>query len=388
MEMTPAIHSALEQKYRDVLVQTLHDNLVYRGELSCIAGALAVQGIECVLFKGLSLDHSLLRPTGDIDLLVERPRLLDAIDCILRVPGYQYVEAFGNGTRWRYHDALSDSLRRRIAAQAAWKHEFLAYNSRRGVLVELHVSLFPRAKPGAGVADPPSSEAILQHIWIERCFRKGLGCYTPSPEHSLLIMCLHNSLKRSPANNRLRVGTLVDIAAFAKEGLRWDWFVRDCVELRIAPYAYFSLRLARRLLDARVPGHVLASLSGVCSPLDRFLARLHLRCAKSLESSDWLYATLYSALRPWSIPGAWAQRVAWVLGLPLLLPTHDRMAAMLAENSGSFPALISWLFNPIRWTAEALGRYLERTRTRPDSARMPFQANNNKFRTVEHANRK
>jgi hypothetical protein len=97
----------------------------------------------------------------------------------------------------------------------------------------------------------------------------------------------------------------------------------------------------------------------------------------SLESNGWLYATLYNALRPWSMPGAWAQRIAWMLGLSLLVPTHDRMEALLAENGGSFGALVSWLANPIRWAVGALTRRISRAGLPRFSTRVRSQVNDN-----------
>jgi hypothetical protein len=364
IDVPPSIRDSLARAYRDITVRTIHDNLVYRNELSRILEAFALKGIECVLFKGLSLDHSMLRPTGDIDLLVERSRLLDAIECILGVPGYEYVEAFGNGTRRLCHAALTNGLRWRIAAQASWKHEFLVYNARRGVLVELHVTLFPSPRAGGSAADAAISEDVVQRIREGSCFNKELHCHTPRPEHSILLMSLYNSLKRSSAKNRFRLGTVVDLKTLAEGGVRWDCFVRECIQLRIAPHAYFSLCLSRRLVDAPVPRHVLTDLRESCSDVQRFLARLHLRCVRSLDSSSWLYGVLYQAFRVWALPGEWIERIIWMFGLSLFLPSRDRMATLLSTNDGSFLALIEWLLNPFRWALEAVGRRLARGRTR------------------------
>jgi hypothetical protein len=367
IDLPPRIRDSLARACRDITVRTIHDNLVYRSELSRILETFAHQGIECVLFKGLSLDHSILRPTGDIDLLVEKSSLLDAIECILTVPGYQYVEAFGNGTRRRCHAALTDGLRRRIASQVSWKHEFLVYNSRRGVLVELHVALFPRRMVGVSAADAASSEELVKRIREGSCLNEELRCHTPSAEHSVILMSLYNSLKRSSAKNRFRLGTLLDLKILAEGGVRWDCFVRECIELQIAPHAYFSLCLSRRLVDAPVPRHVLADLRESCSGVQRLLVRLHLRCVRSLDSSSWLYGVLYQAFRAWSLPGARRDRIIWTYGLPLLLPSRDRMAALLSANDSSFLALIEWLLNPFRWALEAVSRHHARVgnRVRP-----------------------
>jgi hypothetical protein len=149
---------------------------------------------------------------------------------------------------------------------------------------------------------------------------------------------------------------LVDIAALTEGGVPWDSFVRECVEMQLASHALFSLSLARRLVDAPVPRHVLADLRESCSDVQRFLVRLHLRCVRSLDASSWLYRTLYHAVLPWSIPGAWGDRVAWMLGLPLWLPSRYRMAFLLSGSKGSLLPLIEWLLNPIRWTLEMIAR--------------------------------
>lgn len=353
-DLPAAARTHLSCQRRDALVRTIHDNLVFRRVLSQVVAELHSAGIECLLLKGLAIEP-LLRPGGDIDLLVNKADLLEAIGVLLRIPDYEYVEAFPDGSRHCYRQ-VTGRLARRIKYQAAWRHEFQLVNRQLGVLVELHISLFTTARSDPRAADPPSSWAVVDRIWKARIYNREIACHTPSPEHSLLVACMHNSLKRSPAKNLLRLRNLVDITALAARGVRWDSFLHDCADLELSHHAYFSLLLARRLLGAAVPAAALRALRLECTSLQRLLARLHIRCVASLERSSRLYMALYNGLLPWSVPGMWAERLHWLFGLGLLLPTRDRMRRLLRVYGGSGAALGVWLANPVRWLSQVIGR--------------------------------
>jgi hypothetical protein len=341
---------AISEDGRREVAEAVHDSLVFRGELERIVPALASRGIPCILIKGLSLNPSFLRSAGDIDLLVPRERLIDAMDAILGIPGYCYSESpsWGNGRAWRRHATLSPSLGARIAAQARTIHEFHMYHPDRGVLVELHVSLFTRAgrredRPWGAAA----GEKVIRRIWEEARPGPVPGCMAPRPEHSLLITCLHAALKRSPSGHLFRLSLLVDIDTLTASGIRWDEFMLECRELGVCPYASFSLRMARRLLGTPVPSAVLAGLSRECTPLQLTLTRFHLRCARSLNGSGTLYPILYRWLEPWAFGGTRRDRLRWLFLLPLWVPTRGQMAASLGIDEGSPRLALGYLLTPV-----------------------------------------
>jgi hypothetical protein len=361
-DLPQPVRAALGRKARDSVSSTLHDALVFRRELGKVREALTASGIGFILFKGLSLDSSLSRPVGDIDLLVPRERLADSIQSILRVPGYHYREKAIKGRKdiWRCRTSLTPAARALIVKQAELDHEFQMSNPERCVLLELHVALFPREgrreDRGWAVA---SGEEVIRRIWAERRFDAELACDVPSAEHSLLIMCLHVALKRSPANNRFRLGILVDIDRLVSSGIRWDHFTRRCVELRLSPYAYFSLLLSRRLLGVPVPASALSELKRECTGFQLLLTRFHLRCADSLAASNVIYSAIYRCLEHWAFGGTWRKRLSWSLLKPLWMPSRENMAIRFDIRIDSPLLFLAYALLPVRWTLHVLSWLLD-----------------------------
>ncbi len=362
LDVPQPVRATLGRKARDSVSSTLHDALVFRRELRKVREALTASGISCILLKGMSLDSSLSRPAGDIDLLVPREMLVDAIQSILQVPGYFYREKPIKSRKdiWRCRTSLTPAAKALIVKLAEWDHEFQMSNPEHCVLVELHVALFPREgrreDGGLGVA---SGEEVIRRIWAERRFDAGLSCDVPCAEHSLLIMCLHVALKRSPANNRFRLGILVDIDRLVTSGIRWDRFTRECTDLRLSPFAYFSLLLSRRLLGVPVPGSALSELKRACTGFQLLLTRFHLRCVDSLEASNALYSAIYRLLEHWAFGGTWRKRLSWSLLKPLWMPSRANMAIRFDIEIDSPLLFLSYTVLPVRWTVHVLSWLLD-----------------------------
>lgn len=336
---------------KKAIIAAMQEHAARKSELITIVSNLSSHGIHCMLLKGLSLDRSMLRRSGDIDILVEPDRLLDAIETTLSVPGHLYAESPSgrNGGAWTYHGILTAGIRARIRQATKWKHEFHVYNPKRDILLEFHVNIFPRAHRSAfRVENLDSLWDGIDRIWKSGRVNPELGCKTPCIEHSLLLMCLHNALKRSPANNRFRLSTLVDIDALASSTTDWDAFLEECDGLKVFPFVYFSLRLAKKLLDAPVPDRVLARLKTGCTGLQLALVRIHLRCVSSLYSSSFLYRGLYQALGPFAFGGSLAARLRGAMFMPLWLPPPSKAIETRNAGGGSLHTVCIYLLDPFR----------------------------------------
>lgn len=363
LDLPQPIRAALGREARGSVSSTIHDALVFREELRKVREALTANGIGCILLKGLSLDPSLSRPVGDIDLLVPRERLPDAIQSILGVPGYFYREKFIKNRKdiWRCCSSLTQTARALIIQQAELLHEFQMSNSERGVLVELHVRLFSREGRREDHAwGAISGDEVIRRIWAERCYDSELGCNVPSAAHSLLSMCLHVALKRSPAVDRFRLGILVDIDRLVSAGIQWGRFTIECADLHLSPYAYFSLLLARRLLGVPVPNSAISELRQACTGFQLLLTRVHLRCVDSLVSSNALYSNMYRWLQPWAFGGTWRERLSWSVLTPLWLPSRGYMAVLFDKEIDSPLLLLAYALLPVRWALHLLSRLLDR----------------------------
>ncbi len=312
----------------------------------------------------------MLRRSGDIDVLVRPDRLLEAIETILGLPGYLYAEPSSewDSSAWSYFSSLTTALRTRILRTVEWKHEFHLHNPRRGAFLELHVNVFPREHKSfnrVGNLDVFLEE--IDRIWNAGRWDPELGCMTPGPAHSLLLMCLHNALKRSPANNRFRLSTILDIDTLAESLEDWGFFLNECVELRIAPFVYFSLRLAKRLLNTPIPARVLSRLKMECTGLQLMLTRFHLRCVSSLRLNDssFLYRGLYQSLGPFALGGTLKARLRGALLMPFWLQPLEKTPAIPVMGGGSAHVLLLYLLNPFRRAFLGVRKTLEKRRFLP-----------------------
>ncbi len=343
------------------------EHAVRRSELSTILSVLSSRGIECMLLKGLSLDRSMLRRSGDIDILIKPHRLVEAINSILDIPGYIYGEPLSewDGSAWSYYRVLTGRVRARIRRLAAWKHEFHLYNPERGTVIELHVNIFFRNRRNFDRVE--NLDKLLDNI--DRIWKAGqrdheLGCVIPSPEHSLLLMCLHSAIKRSPTNSRFRLSTIVDINALVSSGIDWDTFISECLLMGVAPFVLFSLQLARRLLNAPVPARVLPLLKDKCTGLQLMLVRFHLRCVSMLQPSSFIHRELYYALGPFAYGGTFVARLWGALLMPMWLPSPRRVNASKNVGGGSLHMLLVFLLNPFRGTFIAMRNILAKSKRR------------------------
>jgi hypothetical protein len=181
-----------------------------------------------------------------------------------------------------------------------------------------------------------------------RLHSEQLECAVPAPEHSLILMCLKNAVKHSPANGTFRLSVLVDIDHLVRQGVSWDRLERDSKQLEVAPFVLFSLRLAKRLLGTPVPSYVLDNLTALLTPGQIRAVRLHLRCLTSLSSAGIVYSKLYQSIRPSVFGGTIAQKIYWGSFLPFLLPTRQKIGGFFGISPRSPFIALLYALNPLR----------------------------------------
>ncbi len=355
LPLPESARAAIAVAAKTTLKEYIHDNAIFLNEVGRLRRVFAAASIDWMLLRGLSLDPTMTRPAGDIDILVRRDRLVDAIEAVLRLPGYSYEDVAAAPDRHNvFREApLTDLIRARIRRQAASIHEFHLFDPERGVLVELLVRMFaqPVRDQTTLWKGAAASDALADRIWTARRSLARLQCEAPTEEHSLLIMCLQVALHRSLAANAFRLGNLVDIDNLASSAVRWDLFARDTIELGLSPFVSFSLSLSRRLLGTPVPATVLSEFKASCTPLQRTVARLHLRSIGTLESSNRFYGALCRAVHPWALSGPLKDCVKGALFAHILFPERKTMAAFLGVSIRSPLLIVSYALNPLRWLA-------------------------------------
>ncbi len=329
----------LTNRAKEEILKVMVKSRLFKNELNAIQLTLQKSGIQCILLKGLSIDFFQLRTTGDIDLLIREEKLLTAIN-LLRKIDYKYV-----GDLINYK--LKSKEKKNIELQKSWNNQFQLYNEKKGILLELHINLFERKRVYSVNLD-----TLLDNIdvfWKEKRDDKNLNCYILSHEHSLLLMCLHNALRRSPANDTFILRNLVDISSLIENGIKWENFIETCIKLNMASFVLFSLLLTNKLLDTIIPKHVVTSLKKNCTKSQLFLINIHFKCLKSLNMCSIFYSKLYNILCPFVFGNRWSDRIKWILLIPIIFPPRWKMEKYFNVAMDSPFIYFTYLINPFRW---------------------------------------
>jgi hypothetical protein len=211
-----------------------------------VAARLAGEGIRLVALKNAGIARGIYPhigccPMGDVDVLIDKARFREA-HALIEETGFVLA------TRGTVESAdLEEGLlhggteyRRVVGGEEVW--------------FEL------QWRPVAGRwiredQEPQGSDLIARSVPIE-----GTDVRLLSPVDNMLQVALHtakHSYVRAPG---LRLHTDVDrLATFQTPD--WTGVVRLAKELEITTATYFSLALAKSLLDSPVPSHVLEALA-------------------------------------------------------------------------------------------------------------------------------
>jgi hypothetical protein len=235
--------SAMATRMATVRRSAAVGHLRRRVVLSRLLPALERAGVRAVVLKGAALaglcyPEPALRTMGDLDLWVPASELDRAVAAAL-------AEGVG----------YSGRLRNR--APAAWQPNRASTRvlecERTGVVVEVHGQVYSLRELSPG--------------WHERAWQRleqrsldGIAGWVLHPEDMLTHLAVHCG-----RNDRFREGLkpLVDIALWVgAEGGRVDWtrLAGDWQQERVAAWSILVLRLARDLLDARVPDRLQSSV--------------------------------------------------------------------------------------------------------------------------------
>ena len=219
---------------------TALDNLRNYGQFRRIARALAEQGIPVIALKGLHLAELVyrdisLRPMSDLDILVARPQLKQAVATLHRLD-FGFDEAFSGAA-----DAMLD---RKCDVELAHRNT--------GVMLEVHWSLF----------EPPARyAAVLESIWRSAVpARLGdAAALVMSPEFLLLHVCTHLACHHVFV---FSLRALCDIAEIvrAHPAIDWNLVVEHGRGHGWGRGVAAALRLASDHLGAAVPADALAAL--------------------------------------------------------------------------------------------------------------------------------
>lgn len=326
-------------RHKEEILKTMLNSKILRTEMTRIIDILQRSNIECILLKGLSLDFSHLRTIGDLDILIRQENLLNAFNLLGQID-YVYI-----GNIINHH--LISKEKNHFDLQLSWNNQFQLYYERTGLLLELHTNLFERSR--VYVEDLDTLLDNIDLFWKEKRYDKNLNCFTLSRNHSLLLMCLHNALKRSPSKNTFILRTILDIDNLIEMGVEWDNLIETSLKLDIGPFVYFSLLMTQKLFDRKIPEDVLTALKNNWTIWQLFLTNVHLKCFNSLYTSSILYSNMYNFLCPFVFGRRWKDRIMWIFLIPVLFPPRWKMAQHFNLKMDSPFIYFTYLLNPFRW---------------------------------------
>jgi hypothetical protein len=361
LPLTEAQRNKLQMLGRQEILAVIHDNRVFKKELTILMDKLGSKNIDCLLLKGLSLNYSQLRAMGDLDLMVKDNDLMDAIDSVLEIDGcfYRRHSKSRFSTYMTYQRRLPGKEKQRIHHQIGQHNEFQVIDPGRRILIEFHVRPFQLTSTFNKYVE--NLEPFIHNtsvFWQEKEYNENLGCYTLSRVHSLLLMCLQNGIKRTPSNNHFRLSILVDIHYLVETGISWRLLLEDSERLQIAPFVYFTLDLSKRLLGTSIPRFVLRDLAAHCTKRQLYVINIQRRCLSSLRSRHIIYSKLYNMLSPFAFGGTIKEQLSWFLLLPVWLPSRQKIGVVFEMRRNSPWIPLGALLNPLRWFYQLIEKLL------------------------------
>ena len=228
--------AALRASWRDQAARVAARNLWLSAELGQILDALRARDLACVPMRGTTLaeqlyGHLALRPTGDIDLLVQRADL-DALRAALIERGYAEVEA-----------------RRGFAEAFDYTLTFFRDGGR--LIVEPHWT----------IAYPPFAERFdMAPVWA-RCVAGstvGAAALRLGAEDQLLHLALHLIHHRDVAPLLWHYELHRWIST---RTIRWELVCQTAAEGRVGLLASFALREVQSLFKTPMPAAALDALA-------------------------------------------------------------------------------------------------------------------------------
>ena len=274
-------------------------NMRLRYELKLAADLFRAANIDFLLIKGFAVDKSPLRRTNDIDILIREQDLTESF-AALEKAGYRYT---GSGV-------MSEKEITEPLDTLGWNNQFQFQSPVNPVNIEVHTNLFERDRIRLENLD-----RLLDNVnvfWEGKVWDGEIGCFTPSPEATLALLCVHATTKRSPAHNTFILRHAYDIAGLFRKELDTERFLYLCREWGLEYYACTALRLTALCLDIEgEPLRIAASLEPALTSRQLRLSKVHLRCYRGLGHASFFYRKFYAILMPPAIGGGFRKAISW-----------------------------------------------------------------------------
>ena len=223
----------------------------YLAELDRVASVLAAKGIPLVALKNAGIARALhpcagCCPMGDLDVMVRRCDFREAHRYLLEL-GYQF----------EFRSPLEENDLA-AAEQGGGTEYWLPWHNGEKLWLEL------QWRPVAGRWIQPDQEPDSRDLMERSIPIEGSAVRLLATEDNLLQVALHtakHSYVRAPG---LRLHTDVDRIVYHEarlgRAIDWDRLVSLASSLRLRTAVYFSLKMAKDMLQTPVPQHVVDEL--------------------------------------------------------------------------------------------------------------------------------
>lgn len=325
---------------RSALLLNERDRNVAKDRLDSLAPQFQRENIPFLLLKGLSLAGSKPRDMGDMDLLI-KPDDLETSIAILESQGFVYT-----GAERGYHKKRGEAGNWEKLLK--WSNQFEFLHRESGLLIELHTDFFHRYRLYRFNLDPLLDK--IDSFWERAVLSSELNCLILSAEDRLLLLSIHNSIKRTAARKNFAFRNILDMKLILeKESLDWEMLFQIADETETLVFLIYSLEMTEMFFPGLVPTAMIEQANSRFSGRKKLLKSIMRRCYAGLDSSNHFFMFLYDYWLPFAMKSRLRHKISSLCLLPVIYPEPHRLRQIYGLPKGSPLVVITYLLEPARW---------------------------------------
>ncbi len=242
-------------------------------ELKRVLAAFSQQSVDTMLLKGAFLKHkvyenSLLRPMGDIDLLIKDIDKEAALSALKKM-------GYADKNEGKFFAEDERGVLELARSEGSYTHE-----------LDLHTHLvnLPGLRP---VMDIPEKLAWEK---AEQIFMDGIPCFSLPPELLFLYLCYHVSVHHS-FYDETWYRDFHEILKACRLRFSWDRFFRLACQCGMRRVAYFTLKEAH-VENNYEKTHAFKTIEDSIAPYEKAFFKKLLNRKKDLPYADYLFTLM------------------------------------------------------------------------------------------------
>jgi hypothetical protein len=238
-----AVPEEVRAQLKQQIQVNIQGNLFLTKELLNLLTLFEQHRIPAIPYKGPVLAVSVygdlgLRPSNDLDILVQERHLLQAMDVLIS-HGYQMIRPSSIA---QIEKSLQPIRINELVQKSLWAYQLIFSHPERQGVVELHWRITPK------YVFPNSSARLWENL--KPVMLGGSTVLTFAPENLLWFLCVHGT-----KHQWKRLSWLCDIAELirAYPDLNWDQVIVQATKLGIERRLYLGLFLVSHMLETPLP---------------------------------------------------------------------------------------------------------------------------------------